>query len=188
MSKSVQHLQSINIDDEWETRTSDLRDAILKYKINPVIDVFATSENHKCFEYFSKENSAFNHKLTKPCFANPMYSQIDECMKFLYYQHLSYNIDVMVLTYNKTDTKWWHSYVEDRAEIHFIKGRLKFEINGIIPRWCKECKKRFIEEIDFCPNCSLFKPVRVSKNSAPYPSCWIIYRKKKILGKDFFKI
>lgn len=177
MSKSIQHLQDININDEWETRASDLRNAILKYKVNPVIDIFATRENKKCFQYYSKENSAFNHELRETCFANPMYSKIDECMKFLYYQHLSFNTEMLILTYSKTDTKWWHSYVEDRAEIHFIKGRLKFELDGIIPRYCsKVCKEVFIEEIDFCPKCNS----RLTKNSAPYPSCWIIYRKKKL--------
>ena len=161
---SVQHLADIEVNDEWETQKSDLQDAILKYKVNPVVDVFASKDNHKCTEFYSKENSAFNHQLKKDAFANPMYSQIDECMKFLYYQHLSYNIDVMILTYNKTDTKWWHSYVEDRAEVHFIKGRLQFEIDGIIPRYCyKSCKKVFYENIDYCPDCSLFKTCKTEK-------------------------
>lgn len=177
-SKSVEHLKSINIDDHWETRFTDLQDAIKKYKVNPIIDVFASSENHKCIKYFSEENSAFENKVDEDAFANPPYSIIDQVMKFLYYQHLNYNKNIMILTYNKTDTKWWHSYVEDRAEVHFVKGRMKFEINGIIPRWCKHCKTRFIENIDYCSNCSLFEPIRLSKNSAPYPSCWIIYRKK----------
>jgi len=177
MGKSTQHLQDININDEWETKFSDLHDAILRYKVNPVIDVFASKENHKCIKYFTKENSAFSQQLLLNSFANPMYSKIGECMKFLYYQHLSHNIDVMVLTYNKTDTKWWHSYVEDRAEVHFIKGRLQFEINGIVPRYCyKKCKKIFVQNIDFCPVCNN----RLKKNTAPYPNCWIIYRKEKL--------
>jgi len=171
------HLTNININDEWETKLSDLQDAIKKYKINPVIDVFASKDNHKCITYYSKEDSAFNHKIDKPFFANPEYSNIDESMKFIYYQHLNYNVDGLILTYNKTDTKWWHSYVEDRAEIHFIKGRLQFEINGIVPRYCyKKCMKTFVQNIDFCPICNN----RLKKNTAPYPSCWIIYRKKKL--------
>ena len=38
--------------------------------------------------------------------------------------------------------------IQLKAEIHHIKGRLKFLMDGV-----------------------------KSKNSAPYPSCWIIYRK-----------
>ena len=89
MAHAVQHLADININDEWETQRIDLQDAIKKYKINPSIDVFASKTNHKFDTYFTKENSAFNYKLLSDSFANPMYSEIEECMKFLYYQHLN---------------------------------------------------------------------------------------------------
>lgn len=177
--RSSQHLSNISINDEWETQTSDILNAIKKYQISPIIDVFATDENFKFSRYFTKQNSAFDHELKQNSFANPMYSMIDKCIKFLYHQHLKNNIEISILTYNKTDTKWWHKYVEDKAEIHFIKGRLRFSIDGIIPRWCKNCKTHFTSNVDFCVICSLFKPVRLVKNTAPYPSCWIIYRKKK---------
>ena len=187
MKKAVQHLHDVGTNDDWETRKSDLDDAMRRYKVSPEIDVFASDENKKFDTYFTKNDSAFDHKITKDAFANPPYSIIGEAMKFLYYNHLSFNNTIMVLAYSKTDTKWWHSYVEERAEVHFIKGRLKFELDGIIPRYCSECKKQFVAEIDYCPNLienedgnyvrcqSLLK-----KNSSPYPSCWIIYRRKKI--------
>ena len=176
------HLPNIGINDEWETQNADLQDAMRKYKINPAIDVFASKQNHKFNTYFTKENSAFDYKLLSDCFANPMYSEIEKCMKFLYYQHLSHNVNMLILTYAKTDTAWWHSYVEDRAETHFVKSRMKFMIDGIIPRYCyKSCKKVFYENIDFCPDCSMFEPVRLKQNTAPYPNVWIIYRKKRIL-------
>lgn len=27
---------------------------------------------------------------------------------------------------SRTDTRWWHSYIEGKAEVRFVKGRLKF--------------------------------------------------------------
>lgn len=33
---------------------------------------------------------------------------------------------VVALLPSRTDTKWFHDYVLDRAEIRFIRGRLKF--------------------------------------------------------------
>lgn len=33
---------------------------------------------------------------------------------------------VMMLLPSRTDTKWFHDYVMPRADIHFLKGRLKF--------------------------------------------------------------
>jgi len=59
----------------------------------------------------------------------------------------------MILAYAKTDTRWWHSFVENRAETHFVKGRIKFlDAKGY-----------------------------QTKLPAPYPSVWIIYRRKKLL-------
>ena len=73
-------------------------------------------------------------------------------MKKAYYQHLKHGIDGLILVFAKTDTKWWHSFVEDKAEIHFIRGRIKF-----------------------------FKDGYETKNSAPYPSCFLIYRLERTL-------
>ena len=60
----------------------------------------------------------------------------------------------MILCYAKTDTKWWHEYVEGKAEYHFQKGRIKF--------------------LDGQGN--------LTKNSSPYPSVWIIIRGKNATG------
>ena len=34
---------------------------------------------------------------------------------------------VVCLIPSRTDTKWWHDYVMQAAEIRFVKGRLKFD-------------------------------------------------------------
>lgn len=75
---------------------------------------------------------------------------VSEWLEKGYIQHLKHNVDGMILTFAKTDTKWWHEFVEDKAEVHFIKGRLRFNSGGIR-----------------------------SAYPAPYGSCFIIYRKKK---------
>jgi site-specific DNA-methyltransferase (adenine-specific) len=33
---------------------------------------------------------------------------------------------VVVLVFSRTDTKWWWNYVQHRAEVRFVKGRIKF--------------------------------------------------------------
>ena len=148
MSKSIKHLQSINKNDEWITPTSILRKALFDYDIYPYLDVCATELNHKFEQYYSKENDGLNQEWDQNFFMNPPYSEITQWMKKAYEQHQKYNVNALILTFAKTDTKWWHKYVEDIAEVHFIKGRLKFLTPENIP----------------------------SKNSAPYPSSWIIYR------------
>ena len=74
---------------------------------------------------------------------------VADWLKKAYSEHLTNNVDGMILTFAKTDTKWWHKYVENKAEVHFIEGRLRFLDDG-----------------------------KVSEYPAPYGSCWIIYRKK----------
>ena len=53
---------------------------------------------------------------------------------------------VIMLLPARTDTKWFHNYIYNKAEIRFIKGRLKFGN---------------------------------SKNSAPFPSMIVIFRKEE---------
>lgn len=31
----------------------------------------------------------------------------------------------------RTDTSWFHDYILNRAEVRFLRGRLKFETDGI---------------------------------------------------------
>ena len=61
---------------------------------------------------------------------------------------IKHNVTAMALIFAKTETKWWHKYIQDVAEVHFIKGRGHFQLNG--------------------------KDVQ---NSAPYGSAWVIWRR-----------
>lgn len=38
---------------------------------------------------------------------------------------------VVMLLPARTDTRWFQQYILNRAEIRFVKGRLRFETNGI---------------------------------------------------------
>ena len=76
-----------------------------------------------------------------------LHKGVSEWIKKAYSEHLNNGVDAMILTFAKTDTQWWHKYVEGKAEVHFIKGRIRFLDNG-----------------------------KISGYPAPYGSCWIIYR------------
>lgn len=148
MSKAILHLQNINIQDEYGTPLGLYRKALFDFDILPCLDVCATEENRRCENFFSKFNDALDENWYEDFFMNPPYSKVYDFMKKAYNEHLKNNVDALILVYSKTDTKWWHEFVENKAEVHFIKGRIRFnDADG--------------------------KP---TKNSAPYPSCWIIYR------------
>lgn len=59
-------------------------------------------------------------------FVNPPYSNI---IGFLEKAHKELNKKanlIVFLVFANTDTNWFHKYIYNRAEIRFIKGRLKF--------------------------------------------------------------
>jgi len=148
--KSIRHLENIRISDDYETPPNLFDQGCLKFNIRPALDVCATKENTKCKKFITEKEDSLTFEWNQTFFMNPPYSKIEKFMRKAYYQHLKNKVDGLILCYSKTDTKWWHSFVEGKAEIHFIKGRIKFYKNGI-----------------------------KTQNSAPYPSVWIIYRVKK---------
>lgn len=60
-------------------------------------------------------------------FCNPPYGrQIGEWVKKAYEESRKPNTLVVMLIPARTDTKWFHDYILGKAEIRFIRGRLKF--------------------------------------------------------------
>ena len=152
MKKAVQHLQTIGRNDEYGT-PHDLFDKACKdYDIYPEVDICASKENHVLKLYFPKDFDCFKYRIEVDFFMNPPISEIAKFMKFAREQHEKYNVNVMILAYAKVDTRWWHDYVEGRSEIHNIKGRIRFN-----------CKHGYPKD-----------------NVAPYPSSWIIWRKRNV--------
>ena len=156
MSKAVKHLAIIKVNDDYGTPLSLFTEACEKYHCTPVVDYFASDTNHVCDKYYTQEQNAFTKSFKENGFINPPYSRklMPRVMKKAWEEHLEHNIELMILAYSKTDTRWWWNYVENKAEVHFIKGRIKFlDGNG-----------------------------NPTKKPAPYPSCWIIYRAKPTMN------
>ena len=145
-----QDLNQIKIKDEYGTPNLILKQAMMDFDILPFLDVCATFDNTKFRHYFTKKENALTKNWAMDFFMNPPYSEIAKWMKKAYESHIKYNVSALILTYAKTDTKWWHSFVESKAETYFIKRRVRFlDENGI-----------------------------QTNIDAPYPSVWIIYRRK----------
>ena len=152
-SKAVKHLANIKINDEYGTPIFLFLEACGKYNCTPKVDYFASDVNHVCDKYYTKSDDAFSKSWTENGFINSPYSMIGKVMQKAYEEHLANNVELMILAYAKTDTQWWWKWVENKAEVHFIKGRIKF--------------------LDAKGN--------PTKLSSPYPSVWIIYRRKQLL-------
>ena len=138
------------------------QDAGKKYDIHPTIDMAASDINHVTDTYITKHDDLFTKEITEDAFLNPPYGHvIKKFIHYAYQQHLKHNINILMLIFSKTDTKWWHKYIEGKAQVHNIQGRIQFNDQYGNPKmvWDKKNQKWI-------------------RGVAPYPSCWAIYRKK----------
>lgn len=113
---------------DWET-PQDLFDELDKeFHFN--LDVCATKENAKCKEFYTPERDGL--KGTWPDCAhvwmNPPYGKyIKEWVWMAYQQAQRFGGPLVVgLLPARTDTRWFHDCIYGKAEIRFLKGRLKF--------------------------------------------------------------
>lgn len=67
-------------------------------------------------------------------FCNPPYSKIGEFVrKGLWHLHTKDCELVVYLIPARTDTAWFHDFIYGKAEIRFVRGRLKFGGKGSAP-------------------------------------------------------
>lgn len=92
------------------------------------LDPCATSDNAKCSSYYTKEDDG----LTKDwgghtVFCNPPYGRsIKDWVKKCYGESRKKDTTVVMLIPARTDTSYFHEYIYGKAELRFIRGRLKF--------------------------------------------------------------
>ena len=127
--------------DQWATPQWFFDELDKEFNFN--LDPCADSTNHKCDKYFTKEQNGLEMDWGGyTVYCNPPYGrEIGRWVK----KAAESGTTVVMLLPARTDTKWFHEYIYGKAEVRFIKGRLKFGD---------------------------------SKNSAPFPSMVVIYRRK----------
>lgn len=91
------------------------------------LDVCATPENAKCARYFTKEADGLARGWGQDvCWMNPPYGrEIGKWVEKAYRASL-FGATVVCLLPARTDTRWWHEYVNDFGELRFVRGRLRF--------------------------------------------------------------
>ena len=111
--------------DEWATPQElfDVLDAEFDFDLDPC----STDENCKCKNHYTISEDGL-HKTWGGCrvFCNPPYSKIAKWVEKCYREGTKDNTIVVLLIPARTDTKYFHDFIYCRAEIRFIKGRLKF--------------------------------------------------------------
>ena len=129
----------------WETPQTFFDE--LNKEFNFTLDVASTDENAKTKNHFTIESDGLSNKWKGNVFCNPPYGkEIGLWVKKAYEESLTNNGVIVLLIPARTDTRYWHDYIFGKAkDIRFLRGRLKFELNG------------------------------EAKQSAPFPSAVIVY-------------
>lgn len=93
------------------------------------LDPCATIDNHKCERYFTEEENGLEQNWEgETVFCNPPYGNKETGLwtKKCYEESLKPNTTVVLLIPARTDRISFHDYIYGKAEIRFLKGRLKF--------------------------------------------------------------
>ena len=111
---------------DWETPQwlFDELDGEFHFTLDPC----ASHETAKCNKYYTVEDDGLIQDWgNEVVFCNPPYSDImqTEWVKKCY-EHSKKGGTAVMLIPARTDTKRFHDYILGKAEIRFIRGRLKF--------------------------------------------------------------
>jgi len=114
-------------DNTWETPRAffDKLNDEFRFTLDPC----CLPETAKCEKYYTpKENGLMQNWEGQSVFCNPPYGrEIYTWVKKCSEESLKQNTIVVMLIPARTDTKYFHEFIYNKArEIRFIKGRLKF--------------------------------------------------------------
>lgn len=133
---------------DWRTPQAFFDD--LNREFHFVLDAAAMPENAKCTQYFTPETDGLSRSwdVGGSVFCNPPYGRkIGKWVQKAYSEYVRGGVTIVMLIPARTDTSYFHDYIYGKAEIRFLRGRLKFEDeNG------------------------------VAMNPAPFPSMVVIFR------------
>lgn len=114
---------------EWETPGELFRE--LDGQFHFTLDPCSTHENAKCARHYTRADDGLSKSWAgERVFCNPPYGReigrwVKKCAEE------SAHALVVMLIPARTDTAYFHDYIYGKAQIRFIRGRLKFETGGV---------------------------------------------------------
>ena len=113
--------------EDWETPKAFYRE--LEKEFFFTLDPCADEQNKKCEKYYTKEQDGLSKTWNgERVFCNPPYGRkigewVRKCREEV--QNGDCLCAVMLIP-ARTDTRWFHEEILGKAEIRFVKGRIKF--------------------------------------------------------------
>lgn len=116
--------------DDWET-PQKLFDQ-LNEEFHFTLDAASNDQNAKCEHHYTVENIGLEHSWEgETVFCNPPYGRnIGDWIRKASQEASKPDTLVVLLVPARTDTRWFQNHILHRAEVRFLPGRLKYEVNG----------------------------------------------------------
>lgn len=110
---------------EWST-PQDLFDR-LNDEFHFTLDPCSTDENAKCEKHYTKDQDGLKQSWAgETVYCNPPYGREIGAWCRKCYEHFMGGGTAVMLIPARTDTSWFHDWIYGKAEIRFIRGRLRF--------------------------------------------------------------
>ena len=91
------------------------------------LDPCALPSNAKCKKYYTPEDNGLEKDWSgESVFCNPPYGSAIKLWVKKCYEEAKKGALVVMLIPARTDTSYFHDYIYNKAEIRFLRGRLKF--------------------------------------------------------------
>ena len=115
--------------DDWETPQAlfDALNEIYHFTLDPC----STHDNAKCAKHYTAEEDGLSQSWEgETVFCNPPYGRdigkwVKKCA------NESEHAKIVMLIPARTDTAYFHDYIYHKANVEFLRGRLKFEMGGL---------------------------------------------------------
>lgn len=112
-------------DTSWET--PPILFNTLNSEFNFTLDPCCTKKTAKCKKHYTeKENGLIQDWSKDIVFVNPPYGRQITLWVEKASKECALGSTVVMLIPARTDTRWFHDYIYNKAEIRFMKGRVKF--------------------------------------------------------------
>lgn len=106
---------------DWETPWDLFKQ--LDEEFHFALDVCATAENAKCERFYTADQDGLKQEWDGCVWCNPPYGrQIGAWVK----KAAEAQCNVVMLLPARTDTAWFHDYIYGKAEVRFLRGRVRF--------------------------------------------------------------
>lgn len=110
---------------EWST-PQDFFDK-LNNEFHFTLDPCSTDQNAKCKKHYTKDQDGLKQSWAgETVYCNPPYGREIGAWCRKCYEHFMGGGTAVMLIPARTDTSWFHDWIYGKAEIRFIRGRLRF--------------------------------------------------------------